>query len=113
MTVDHHLGSSVMQGRIRTKRAKRHASFSLNELARLFRKNKLSHGNRPSSLTLRTFKSEDEEDYEDEFSVLSMRIRFVGPLDAGIFRSAHAQNETLVLEVVLVARSKGPELKKS
>ena len=56
-----------------------------------------------SPFILETFRSEDKDDYEYEFSVLSMRIRF-----GDIFRSARAQNRKLVLVVVLVLRSKGP-----
>ena len=51
-----------------------------------------------------TLRLEDVDEYQYEFSVLSMRLRF----GDRHFRSARAQNRKLVLVVVLVHRSKGP-----
>ena len=56
-------------------------------------------------MILGTFRTEDEDDYEYKFSVLSMRIGF-----GGLYFSKCdcAQNRKLVLVVVLILRSKGP-----
>ena len=55
------------------------------------------------SQTLGTFRSEDEDDYEYEFSVLSTRIRF----GDRHFSKYACSEQKLVLVVVLVLRSKG------
>ena len=58
----------------------------------------------PSLLILGTFRSEDEEDYEYEFSVLSTRTSKMSVSKP----NAHVQYGKLILVLVLVIRSKGP-----
>ena len=55
-------------------------------------------------MILGTFRSEDEDEFQYGFSLLSMRIRF----GDRHFRSARAQYRKLIFVVVLVLRSKGP-----
>ena len=65
-------------------------------------------GSSSLSRVIGTFRLEDEDDYEYEFSVLSTRTSKNVGLSLASKPYAHAQYGKLVLVVVLVFRSKGP-----